>query len=245
MKRESIYSEIIDIEQKTTYKEVDGTERVFTARGDADSIEVFMPEAEKIDVQYAADSIMDLKYRNVTVGVISEEGVLFVPEDAKQLARDYLYSLSIVNNDIHVILDWNTVDGACMIKGDLVLTVRHALPGDMDDSQKRTVGDRLAISVTLQVNGEYVTQLGGKAYIAVKTEEGVNVYHVDTDGRAILIESTYHDGETHTVVNHFSIYMYTGEDISNGCPILWIVLIIAAAIALIALVLFWRKKHKD
>ncbi|MBR4203155.1 MAG: hypothetical protein IKQ93_06245, partial [Candidatus Methanomethylophilaceae archaeon] len=137
------------MDQKVTYREVDGTERVFIARGDADSIEVFMPEAERIDVQYAADSIMDLKYRNVTVGVISEEGVLFVPEDAKKLARDYLYSLSIVNKDIHVILDWNTVDGISMMKGDMMLMVHHATPEELTSAQKRTIGDRLAVSVTM------------------------------------------------------------------------------------------------
>jgi len=245
VKLESIYSEIIDIEQKTTYKEVDGTERIFTARGDADSIEVFMPEAEKIDVQYAADSIMDLKYRNVIVGVISEEGMLFVPEDAKQLARDYLYSLSIVNGETHVILDWNTVDGISMMKGDMVLYVHHATPKDLTNAQRRTIGDHLAVSVTMLVDGEYVSQLGGHADIYEKTENTM-VYYVDPDGRPSLIESNHEDGITHTKINHFSIYMYTDGEVSEGLPIIWIVLLTAIAIVLILILVFvWRRKHKD
>lgn len=244
MKLESIYSEIIDIEQKTTYKEVDGTERIFTARGDADSIEVFMPEAEKIDVQYAADSIMDLKYRNVIVGVISEEGMLFVPEDAKQLARDYLYSLSIVNSETHVILDWNTVDGISMMKGDMVLYVHHATPEDLTNAQRRTIGDHLAVSVTMLVNGEYVSQLGGHADIYEKTENTM-VYYVDPDGRPSLIESDHEDGITHTSVNHFSIYMYTDEEVSEDFPIIIVIAIIAVVLALIVIFLLWRRKQKD
>ncbi len=243
MKLESIYSEIIDIEQKTTYKEVDGTERIFTARGDADSIEVFMPEAEKIDVQYAADSIMDLKYRNVIVGVISEEGILFVPEDAKQLARDYLYSLSIVNSETHVILDWNTVDGISMMKGDMVLYVHHATPEDLTDAQRRTVGDRLAVSVTMLVNGEYVSQLGGHADIYEKTENTM-VYYVDPDGKASLIESDHEDGITHISVSHFSIYMYTDSEVSEDLPIVWMALIAIVIVLILILVFVWRRKQK-
>ncbi len=243
MKLESIYSEIIDIEQKTTYKEVDGTERIFTARGDADSIEVFMPEAEKIDVQYAADSIMDLKYRNVIVGVISEEGMLFVPEDAKQLVRDYLYSLSIVNSETHVILDWNTVDGISMMKGDMVLYVHHATPEDLTDAQRRTVGDRLAVSVTMLVNGEYVSQLGGHADIYEKTENTM-VYYVDPDGKASLIESDHEDGITHISVSHFSIYMYTDSEVSEDLPIVWMALIAIVIVLILILVFVWRRKQK-
>ena len=223
---------------------MDGTERVFIARGDADSIEVFMPEAEKIDVQYAADSIMDLKYRNVTVGVISEEGVLFVPEDAKKLARDYLYSLSIVNGDTHVILDWNTVDGISMMKGDMVLYLHEATPEDLTNAQRRTIGDRLAISVVMLVDGEYVSQLGGHADIYERTENTL-VYYVDSDGRPSLIESDHEDGITHTRVSHFSIYMYTDEEVSEDFPIIIVIAIIAVVLALIVIILLWRRKQKD
>ncbi len=223
---------------------MDGTERVFTARGDADSIEVFMPEAEKIDVQYAADSIMDLKYRNVIVGVISEEGMLFVPEDAKQLARDYLYSLSIVNGDTHVILDWNTVDGIAMMKGDMVLYVHEATPGDLTNAQKRTIGDRLAISVVMLVDGEYVTQLGGHADIYERTENTM-VYYVDPEGKLTLIESDHSDGITHTKVSHFSIYMYTDNEVSEEPPIVWIVVAIVLVLLIILLIVVWRRRQRD
>lgn len=233
------------MDQKVTYREVDQTERVYTAKGDADSIEVFMPDSEKIDIEYATDSIMDLKYRNVTVGVISEEGVLYVPEDAKKLARDYLYSLSIVNNDIHVILDWNTVDGISMMKGDMMLMVHHATPEELTNAQKRTIGDRLAVSVTMTVDGVYVSQLGGKADIAVETEEDVKVYYVDTDGRADPQESTYLNGATHTTVGHFSIYLYTNGEVSSDISIYIIAAAIAILVLVALLVLLAKRRHDN
>lgn len=217
---------------------------MFIAKGDADSIEVFMPEAEKIDIQYATDSIKDLKYRKVIVGIISEDGVLYVPEDAMKLARDYLYSLSIMNGDTHVILDWNTVDGIAMMKGDMVLYVHEATPEDLTNAQKRTIGDRLAISVVMLVDGEYVTQLGGHADIYERTENTM-VYYVDTDGKASLIGSDHEGGITHIRVSHFSIYMYTDSEVSEDLPIMWIAIIAIAIILILLLVLLWRRKQRD
>ena len=232
------------MEQKVTYIETDETQRVFTAKGDADEIEVFMPDSEKIDVEYAADSIMDLKYRKVIVGVISEEGMLYVPEDAKSLINDYRYSLSIVNKDVHVILDWNTVNGISMMKGDMVLYVHHAGPEDMTDRQERAVGDRLAISVVMLVNGEYVSQLGGHADIFIDTENTM-VYYVDPEGKLTLIDSDHSDGITHTNVNHFSIYMYTDNEVSEELPIVWIVVAIVIVLLIILLIVVWRRRQKD
>ena len=245
MKLVNTFNEIIEIEQKVTYIETDGTQRVYTAKGDADYIEVFMPDSEKIDVEYATDSIMGLNYRKVVVGVISKEGVLYAPEDAIMLMNDYRYSLSILNEDIHVILDWNTVNGLSMTKGDVVLYVHHATPEDVTNAQKRTVGDRLAISVTMLVNGKAVSQLGGHADIYVETECTM-VYYVDPEGRLTLLESDHSDGITHTTVNHFSIYMYTDTKVSEDLPIMWIVIGVAAALLILLLIIVVRrKKQKD
>ncbi|MBR6912020.1 MAG: hypothetical protein IKN41_09230 [Candidatus Methanomethylophilaceae archaeon] len=239
------FNEIIEIEQKVTYIETDSTQRVYTAKGDADYIEVFMPDSEKIDVEYATDSIMGLNYRKVVVGVVSKEGVLYAPEDAIMLMNDYRYSLSILNEDIHVILDWNTVNGLSMMGGDVVLYVHHATPEDVTNAQKRTVGDRLAISVTMLVKGEAVSQLGGHADIYVETECTM-VYYVDPEGRLTLLESDHSDGITHTTVNHFSIYMYTDTKVSEDLPIMWIIVGVAAALLILLLIIVVRrKKQKD
>ena len=170
--------------------------------------------------------------------------MLYVPEDAKKLARDYLYSLSIINDDVHVILDWNTVDGISMMKGDMVLYVHHAMPEDLTNAQRRTIGDRLAISVTMLVDGGYVTQLGGYADIYERTENEM-VYYVDVEGKPTLIESNHEDGVTHTKVNHFSIYMYTDSKVSEDLPIMWIAIIAIAIILILILVLLWRRKQRS
>ena len=245
MKLVNTFNEIIEIEQKVTYIETDGTQRVYTAKGDADYIEVFMPDSEKIDVEYATDSIMGLNYRKVVVGVISEEGVLYAPEDAIMLMNDYRYSLSILNEDIHVILDWNTVNGLSMMKGDVVLYVHHATPEDMTNAQRRTVGDRLAISVTMLVNGVAVSQLGGLADIYEETENTM-VYYVDPEGGLTLLESDHSDGITHTTVNHFSIYMYTSEaPEALDMTMILIVIALITIILIVLLILLVRRRNKD
>ena len=242
MKLENVFNEILEVEQKVTYIETDETQRVFTAKGDADEIEVFMPDSEKVDVEYAADSIMDLKYRKVIVGVISEEGMLYVPEDAKSLINEYRYSLSVVSKDTHVILDWNTVNGISMMKGDMVLYVHYAEPEDLTASQKRVIGDRLAISVVMLVNGEYVSQLGGHADIYEKTDDKM-VYYVDPEGKLTLMESDHSEGITHTEVNHFSIYMYTDNEVSDELPIMWIAIIAIIVALILLLVLIWKRRQ--
>ena len=245
MKLVNTFNEIIEIEQKVTYIETDGTQRVYTAKGDADYIEVFMPDSEKIDVEYATDSIMGLNYRKVVVGVISKEGVLYAPEDAIMLMNDYRYSLSILNEDIHVILDWNTVNGLSMMDGDVVLYVHHATPEDTTNAQKRTVGDRLAISVTMLVNGEPVSQLGGHADIYVETECTM-VYYVDPEGRLTLLESDHSDGIAHFSVNHFSIYMFTSEaPEALDMTMILIVIALVAIILIVLLILLVRRRNMD
>jgi len=130
------------------------------------------------------------------------------------------------------------------MKGDMVLYVHHATPKDLTNAQRRTIGDHLAVSVTMLVDGEYVSQLGGHADIYEKTENTM-VYYVDPDGRPSLIESDHEDGITHTSVNHFSIYMYTDEEVSEDFPIIIVIAIIAVVLALIVIFLLWRRKQKD
>ena len=242
---ENVFKEILWVEQTVTYTDPDGRERIFIASGDEDSIEVFMPDAEKIDVLQATESIMSLKYRDVTLGVISEEGILFVPEDSKLLVREYHYKLSVKNEDIHVILDWNTVDGISRVQGDMLLSVHRALPEELTSDQKRVIKDRLAISVTMTVGGELISQLGGHADIFVKTnDENIKVYYVEENGRTTLMDSSYLEGNTHTNVNHFSVYMYTDDEITDEFPLIWIVLISIAVISIL-LVLFLIRRKRD
>jgi len=241
----NVFNEIVWVEQTVTYIETDGTTRDFVANGDAESIEIFMPEAEKIDVLYATDSIMDLKYWNVTLGVINDDGVLFVPEDAKQLVRDYHYSMSIKNENVHVILDWNTIDGATRMGGDLLLEVHKAHPEELTSAQKRVMGDNLALSINMLVGGEYVSQLGGTADVSVKTDDAeINVYYLEANGKTTMIESNYIDGDTCTELNHFSIYLYAKE-VKEEIPIMIILAIAAVVIlALIAIFAVIRRSKK-
>ncbi len=211
---ETVEEEIIEIEQKVTYIETDGTEREYYAKGDGESIEIIMPDTQEIDVNYAKDSISDLDYDLVIVGVRSEDGVLIIPEDTVPLVVEYGYYVSISTPDIHVILENDVVKNLENGHGDVKLYVHEATKTDMTDQQIIAIGDNYAISVILTVNNVRVHELGGLADISVLTDQDdALVFYVADDGTMTRIDSTYeYDRELIDFsVDHFSIYMISEE----------------------------------
>ena len=221
---ETVEEEIIEIEQKVTYIETDGTEREYFAKGDGESIEIIMPDTQEIDVNYAKDSISDLDYKEVIVGVYSEDGILIIPEETVPLIVEYGYFVSLVNEDMHVILDNDVVKNLEMLSGEVILKIDRADDGDMTEKQQLVVGDNYAIVVLLTVDGEVVHELGGIADITVEPGfDAAYVYYVDEEGNRELIPSTY-DPETGNIefeVNHFSIYMITMEEHHDDTEKIW------------------------
>ena len=115
---ETFGDEIINIEQKVTYIETDGSEHIYSAKGDADTIWVLMPDTERIDVNYAKDSVEDLNYNKVILVVESDDGKLFVPEGSIPLVAEYGYCLSVSNDSMTVVLDRNVVSSLSDKDGD-------------------------------------------------------------------------------------------------------------------------------
>ena len=192
-----------------TYIEPDGTKHVYSASGDNDTIEILMPNTQQLDVEFAKDSIEGLGYRNVIVGMFSENGILIVPEETMPLVVEYDYMLSVNNGNIHAVLDKDVVHNISTLEGEVILNVHPATNEDLNKNQIDAIGDNYAVSVSLQVSGNYVSQLGGTAEISVKTDrDDVKVYYVDPSGALEFIESVYDGGDTIIDVSHFSIYMY-------------------------------------
>ena len=199
---------VINLEQKVTYIESDGESHEYLAKGEYGVIEIIMPDTQTLDVEYAKDSISDFDYEEVIVGIYSEEGILIIPEETVPLIVEYGYFVSLVNEDMHVILDNDVVKNLEMLSGEVILKIDRADDGDMTEKQQLVVGDNYAIVVLLTVDGEIVHELGGLADITVEPGfDAAYVYYVDEEGNRELIPSTY-DPETGNIefeVNHFSM----------------------------------------
>jgi hypothetical protein len=237
--------ELISLDQKVTYIEPDGDTHEYTAIGEGDYIEIMMPDSQKIDVEYAKDSIEGYRFKKVVVGVSSEDGVLVIPEDTVPLIAEYGYWVTVSGKDMKVTVDDKVVENMSDQPGEVVLSINRATDDDMTDSQRIVIGDRLAISVTLTVNGQYVSSLGGLADISVLTNDpNATVYYVDEQGNMELLESSFSgNGNTDFSVGHFSIYLIEMEE-ESSFPILWIVAIICVLALVIVLIAVARKRWK-
>ena len=215
---------VINLEQKVTYIESDGERHEYLAKGEYGVIEIIMPDTQTLDVEYAKDSISDFDYKEVIVGIYSEDGILIIPEETVPLIVEYGYFVSLVNEDMHVILDNDVVKNLEMLTGEVILMIDRADEGDMTEKQQLVVGDNYAIVVLLTVDGEVVHELGGIADITVEPGfDAAYVYYVDEEGNRELIPSTY-DPETGNIefeVNHFSIYMITMEEHHDDGEKIW------------------------
>ncbi|MBE6524799.1 MAG: hypothetical protein E7Z65_08050 [Thermoplasmata archaeon] len=245
---ETIGDEIISIEQKVTYIEVDGKERVYNAKGDADTIWITMPDTERIDVNYAKDSIEGLNYSKVILVVESNDGNLFVPEESIPLVAEYGYCLSVTNGRMTVVLDKAVVNSLSGLEGDWELSIHQARPAELTEAQKETIGEFYAISLSLTIDRKYISELGGTASVDVKSNrDDVTVYYVDLEGNKELIDSQYLDGQEHFEVDHFSVYMFeypVEPDDPSEPTVIFAITIVFMFLPIGALVA-WEKRKKD
>lgn len=181
-----------------------------------------MPDTQRIDVDYARDSIAGDHYEVVIVGVHSDTGILIIPDETVPIIVEYGYWVSVSNGDMHVVLDddvvrtvYRILEEGGSIGEEVVLRIEKATEDDLNERQAAVIGDNYAVSVTLTVNGEYVSELGGVAEISLEPGfEAVYVYHVLLSGELEPVDCTY-DPETGMVdfaVDHFSIYMIKAEN---------------------------------
>lgn len=245
VRTDSSEGDIEGIEQIVTFIDPEGNRSVYYGNGDGSRIEVIMPDTTKIDVDYAKNSVEGLGYEDIILGVSSENGILEIPEDAVKLVSEYGYSVSVTNGDMHVILDSGVVKKAESLEGDVILTVQQTTDDILTQDQQRTIGSRYAISVTLTVNGDTVSELEGNAEVNVSPGyAGVDVYRVEPDGSLVEIGCEY-DSETGNVrftVDHLSVYMVEPEAY-HGKVFFTLSLFTVAMVLILAPVLFIRKEE--
>ncbi len=239
---------IISLEQKVTYIDPDGEEHIYNSVGEGDTIEVIMPDSQRIDVEYAKDSLEGVEFRRVIVGVNSDDGVLVIPEGVLPIIVDYGYCVSVTNKDMHVVLYEDVVAGLSAPEGEIVLSIEPADSTNMNRTQMRIVGDSYAVSIELKVNGSYVTQLKGDAEVSlVPGYLSISVNRVSEDGSLEPIEFEYDidTGKLTFQVQHFSIYMVgmEGSETSEPPYMLIIVALIVAAVLVVAFLLSRRSRE--
>jgi LPXTG-motif cell wall-anchored protein len=239
--------DMISLEQKVTYIEPDGTTHVYNAIGELDTIIIMMPDSQRIDVEFAKDSIEGYRFNTVIVGVESADGALTISEDTMDLVADYGYWIIVAGDGMTVTVDNNVVDTISEKHGDAVLSIRQAIDADLTPAQKRTIGKGFAVNVTLTVDGEYVSDIGGYANISVQTNDPkATVYYVDANGGRELQSSTYSEegGNTSFTVSHFSIYLIEYPDDKEPASMTWLYILIGLIVLLllILIIVLWRRK---
>lgn len=249
IKVETDKSIVIDIEQRVTYIESDGTTRVYLAKGNYERIEIIMPDTQTLDVNYARDSISDYDYAEVIVGIESVDGVLYMPAETIDLVVIYEYKVSILNDKVHIVLDENIMKNLDRRNEDATLSVHKATDKDMNPSQIETVGDNYAIAVYLTIGGEMIHQLEGYANISIAVNFIAHyVYFVDEEGKTELIPSTFDEKENmvNFFTGHLSTFMITqNEPGTDPDSISYLpIAIIAAIIILISAFIFFKIRKK-
>ena len=237
---------LVSLEQKVTYIDEEGKSHEYVAIGKGGVVEVIMPDSQRIDVEYARDSLDGVDYERVIVGVKSEDGVLIVPEDTVPLIVNLGYCISVTNEEMHVILYEDVVSSLAASEGDIILSIEPADSSNMNSRQMRAVGDNYAVSILLKLNGVEVTELDGDAeVILVPGYVSVNVYRVADNGSLELIESDYDQetGRLTFVVQHFSIYMVDAGKKAKTDTVPYVVAALILALVLIAALVIISKRR--
>ena len=245
-KTEDEEGNLLTLEQKVTYINTSGDSREYSSVGEGGVIEVMMPDSQKIDVEYAKDSLEGINFERVIVGVESDTGVLVIPEESVPLIVDYGFCVSVTNNDMKVILYEEVVSGLSASEGDIELSIEPADSSNMNDVQMRVVGENYAVSILLKVNGDNVTQLDGDAEVSLMPGlSAVAVYRVNDNGSREFIESFYNQetGKLTFLVQHFSIYMVEAKAGDSGNMLLYVV--IGSVLLIIALAAVVVVKRRD
>ena len=240
-------TEMTYLDQTVTYIYPDETQKEYWASGSYDRIEIVMPDTDRIDVNNAKDSIEGILCKEVIVGISSDTGVLVIPEETMDLLSEYGYGASVNDGQRHVLLMPDVISYLSTLDGETVLSVRQSTGDDLTPEQKATVGNNYAVTVTMTVGGETISDLQGEAEIVLSSvAEGSVVYYVAPDGSIEEIPSTYatETSDIDFVVYHFSVYMIVKDTKSINPTFILIVALILIYLPY-AFVRVSEERHRD
>jgi|GEM_PF-5136855 len=218
---------VVDAEDRTVL----ATMPVITA-DDLDAIQVLIDQYD---------------YTEDFIGVFNDQGVLTVSDGLLPIISDMGCGLYAHRGDESVSIDADIV--AALAKGEGVLELRiEDAAGHMNPRQERAVGESYAVSVTLTMDQEFITDLPGKAEIVLEPGyASADAFRVEEDGSLTRIDAEY-DWQTGAVsfsVDHFSIYMVEPhKDPQEGLPWMWIAVGIGALAAAMLMVFAIARRRR-
>ena len=188
------------------------------------------------------------------IKVLSENGLGFELASAEggsmKLDKDALYAIYRQSVAIHLdkeesAIDYQSVTGIEDAVCSFILRV--AEDSDMNEAQRKTVGDHAAWYAAVVVDGKEISDLRtGKVTLSIpfsdaKSGDTVRAYWVMEDGAREEYRSAY-DGKTVTFESgHLSIYMITAE--SGGTPFLFVG--VAAVLLVLAIPILLGVKRRS
>ena len=217
-----------------------------TATGSADRVDVIVSDLSSITMEYVNDAVNDLDIGKVVVGMHSDTGEIVVPQEVVTDLVDYGYGISVSTENSYVALDERVVSNLSSSGGQVTLRVSPATADNMSSYQISTVGQSYAIVVTLTVDGEPVSDLGGKAEISLDPGyQSASVYYVADDGSKEFIPSSYNPetGKVEFEVVHFSLYMVEMD--GKSMPIQTYLLVLLVVGVLPVGVVIHKRRCKD
>ena len=188
------------------------------------------------------------------IKVLSENGLGFelVPAEGGSMKLDkdaldaiYRQSVAIHLDKEESAIDYQSVTGIEDAVCSFILRV--AEDSDMNEAQRKTVGDHAAWYAAVVVDGKEISDLRtGKVTLSIpfsdaKSGDTVRAYWVMEDGAREEYRSAY-DGKTVTFESgHLSIYMITAE--SGGTPFLFVG--VAAVLLVLAIPILLGVKRRS
>ncbi|MBE6514993.1 MAG: hypothetical protein E7Z69_08255, partial [Thermoplasmata archaeon] len=158
------------------------------------------------------------------------------------------YGLYIIADVGSMMLDENVISKAASSGTDVVILIEKGSKDNLTEAQQRVIGDGFAVVVKMYRGSIEVHDIGGTATISLEPglRENVFVYYIQEDGSHEIVESSYDikTGEVRFVMDHFSVYLATAEDIDskdNGFP-WWIPLIIAIIVLAMLLAVIYHRR---
>jgi hypothetical protein len=146
-----------------------------------------------------------------------------------------------------VSIDADVVAALAKGEGELVLRIEDAA-GHMNPRQERAVGGSYAVSVTLTMDSEYVTELPGTAEIVLEPGyASADAFRVEEDGSLTRMDAEYDPmtGSVSFSVGHFSIYMVEmHKEPPKELPWMWIAIGIAALAAMLLIIFAAAKRRR-
>ncbi|MBE6522710.1 MAG: hypothetical protein E7Z62_06265 [Thermoplasmata archaeon] len=240
---------IVEENVKIINTDAEGHQVSFVIVNDGDKAEAYLPDTS-FDVLREAETILDeMKSMDVDLVFSSADGVIIIPSDYLKEATIRSYTISLDNNEKRVTLDEATVKNLSSKGGDAILSIKKLNPEDLTERQRAIIHDNYAMALTITINGDNISALGGNATVSVLCDKPYDhLYYVSDNGAIEEIECSY-DAATGIMtfkLEHFSVYTLTVGPLafSEEEDLMMFVAIAAAAlvVVIIAGALIIRKR---